>query len=83
MPMSHKFALCRKSDGWCVRRSVLLPKKNPDADKEWLPIDQKAEPSFNKDTEALDVVTAVINGKLTMTYAKRAMTAEELSKVVL
>ena len=83
MPMSHKFALCRKSDGHCVRRSVLLPPEAIDDSLEWLPIDQKAEPSFNKDTEGLDVVTAVIDGKLTMTYAKRAMTAEELSKVVL
>ena len=82
MPMSHKFALCRKSDGWCVERSVLLPKEAPDASLEGLPIDQKAEPSFNKDTEGLDVVTEVIDGKLTMTYTKRAMTSKELFEVI-
>lgn len=82
MPMAHKFALCRKSDGHCVRRSVLL-RENPDPDNlEWLEIDQKAEPIHDKDTEALDVVTAVIDGKLTMTYTKRAMTEKELSEVI-
>ena len=82
MGMAHKFALCRKSDGHCVRRSILL-RENPDPDNlEWLPIDQKAEPAFDKDTEALDVITEKINGKLTMTYTKRAMTAKELSEVI-
>ena len=79
MPMSHKFALCRKSDGHCVRRSVLLPPEAIDDSLEWLPIDQKAEPVHDKNTETLDVVTAVIGGKLTMTYTKRAMTEKELS----
>ena len=82
MGMAHKFALCRKSDSFCVRRSV-LSRGNPDPDNlEWLPIDQKAEPAFDRDTEILDVITAKIDGKLTMTYTKRAMTAEELSEVV-
>ena len=79
--MAHKFALCRKSDGWCVQRSVLLPKEAIDDTLEWLPIDQKAEPVFDQETEALDVVTEKIDGKLTMTYTKRTMTAEELSEV--
>ena len=78
MRMGHKFGLCRKSDGWCVQRSKKLPEEAPDADKEWLPRDQKDEPLHNKDTEALDVVTVVIDGKLTMTYTKRAMTDKEL-----
>ena len=81
MPMAHKFALCRKSDGHCVRRSVLLPKKNPDPDNlEWLPIDQKAETAFDKETETLDVTKQKVDGKYQITYAKRVMTAKELSE---
>lgn len=83
MPMAHKFALCRKTDGHCVQRSVLLPTEPVDDTLEWLAIDQKAEPVFDKDTEALDVVTEKIDGKLTMTYTKRAMTEKELSERII
>jgi len=82
MGMAHKFALCRKSDGFCVCRSILLGENTDPDNLEWLEIDQKVEPVFDKDTEALDVVTEKINGKLTMTYTKRAMTANELSEVI-
>jgi len=79
MPMYHKFALCRKSDGFCVRRSVKL-RENPDpANLEWLEIDQKAEPVFDEGTELLDVTTAKVNGKYQITYAKRIMTSDELT----
>lgn len=80
--MMHKFALCKKSDGRCIERSVELPKETPDEDKEWLPIDEKTKPDYDKNTEALDVVTKVIDRKLTFTYTKRAMTDKELLEVV-
>ena len=81
--MDHKYALCRKLDAHCVRRSITLLEENPDpANLEWLEIDQQAEPIRDKKTEILDVTKQKVNGKYQITYAKRLMTAKELSEKI-